>query len=214
MININVSKHPLVAHYLTRLRDNKTDIVSFKSCLERISYLMAAEVYSELKTENKTIFTPLKKAKGQKINTKVVILPILRAGLGLTEGFRNLYPNASISHIGLYRDEESLKPIKYYFKFPHIKDKKNLKVIVLDPMIATGGSIIFTIEYLLNMNIIDINIVSLLCAPEGLAAIEKRFGSSDKKLIKIFTCFIDDKLNDKGYILPGLGDAGDRLFGT
>jgi uracil phosphoribosyltransferase len=214
MINLNVSKHPLVGHYLTKLRDKRTDIESFKASLERISYLLAAEVYSDLNIENKAIFTPLKKAKGLKINTKVVILPILRAGLGLTEGFRNLYPSATVSHIGLYRDEESLKPIKYYFRFPHYKDKKNLKVIVLDPMIATGGSIIFTIEYLLNMNITDINVVSLLCAPEGITAIEKRFGSSEKKRIKLFTCSIDDKLNEQGYIIPGLGDAGDRLFGT
>jgi len=214
MINIQVSKHPLIAHYLTKLRDKKTDIVSFKANLERISYLLAAEVYEDLLTENKIILTPLKKSKGQKIKTKVVILPILRAGLGLTEGFRNLFPNAIVSHIGLYRDEESLKPIKYYFKFPNIKDKKNVKVIVLDPMIATGGSIMFTLEYLLNMNILDINVVSLICAPEGITAIEKRFGSSDKKHIKLFTCNIDEKLNEHGYIIPGLGDAGDRLFGT
>jgi uracil phosphoribosyltransferase len=214
MINVQVSKHPLIAHYLTNLRDKKTDIVSFKANLERISYLLAAEVYEDLLTENKIILTPLKKSKGQKIKTKVVILPILRAGLGLTEGFRNLFPNAIVSHIGLYRDEESLKPIKYYFKFPNIKDKKNVKVIVLDPMIATGGSIMFTLEYLLNMNILDINVVSLICAPEGLTAIEKRFGSSDKKHIKLFTCNIDEKLNEHGYIIPGLGDAGDRLFGT
>ena len=214
MINVQVSKHPLIAHYLTILRDKKTDIVSFKASLERISYLLAAEVYEDLLTENKIILTPLKKSKGQKIKTKVVILPILRAGLGLTEGFRNLFPNAIVSHIGLYRDEESLKPIKYYFKFPNIKDKKNVKVIVLDPMIATGGSIMFTLEYLLNMNILDINVVSLICAPEGLTAIEKRFGSSDKKHIKLFTCNIDEKLNEHGYIIPGLGDAGDRLFGT
>ena len=124
MINVQVSKHPLIAHYLTILRDKKTDIVSFKANLERISYLLAAEVYEDLLTENKIIQTPLKKSKGQKVKTKVVILPILRAGLGLTEGFRNLFPNAIVSHIGLYRDEESLKPIKYYFKFPNIKDKK------------------------------------------------------------------------------------------
>lgn len=214
MLNIHVSKHPLISHYLTKIRDKKTDLVNFKFAIEKISYLLAADVYSDLQTENKNILTPLKKLRGSKIKTKVVILPILRAGLGLTQGFRDLYPNATVSHIGLYRDEESLKPIKYYFKFPNIKDKRNIKVIILDPMIATGGSIIFTLEYLLNMNIKDINVVSLICAPEGIAAIEKRFNSGDKKLIKFFTCNIDDKLNDKGYIIPGLGDAGDRLFGT
>ena len=214
MLNIKISKHPLVSHYLTKIRDKKTDLVNFMFSLEKISYLLATEVYEELEIENKNILTPLKKSRGSKIKTKVVILPILRAGLGLIQGFRDLYPNAYVSHIGLYRDEESLKPIKYYFKFPNIKDKKNLKVIVLDPMIATGGSIIFTLEYLINMNIKEIIVVSLLSAPEGIAAIEKRFTSQDKKIIKLFTCNIDEKLNDKGYILPGLGDAGDRLFGT
>ena len=214
MLNIRVSKHPLVTHYLTKIRDKKTDLVNFMFSLEKISYLLATEVYGDLECENKNIETPLKKSKGLKIKTKVVLLPILRAGLGLTQGFRDLYPNAIVSHIGLYRDEESLKPIKYYFKFPELKDKAHIKVIVLDPMIATGGSIIFTLEYLINMNIKDINVVSVLCAPEGIAAIEKRFSSKDKKLIKIFTCNVDEKLNDQGYILPGLGDAGDRLFGT
>jgi uracil phosphoribosyltransferase len=214
MLDIKISKHPIVQHYLTILRDKKTNIVDFKHALEKISTILANDVYSSLEMESKPIITPLKKYKGSKIKTKVVLLPILRAGLGLNKGFRDLFPNANVSHIGLYRDEESLRPIKYYFKFPPVKDKKNLKVIILDPMIATGGSIIFTLEYLLNMNILDINVVSILCAPEGLTAIEKRFSAEEKKRFKIFTCNVDDKLNDKGYILPGLGDAGDRLFGT
>jgi uracil phosphoribosyltransferase len=214
MVNYTIVEHPLVSHYLSILRNKNTLKPEFKESLDKISYLLAGYVYSNLKTDDITVLTPLKKCKGKTIKHKVVLLPILRAGLGLLKGFITLLPNVTVSHIGLYRDEESLRPIKYYFKFPEIKNKENLKVIILDPMVATGGSSIFTIEYLLNMGIKDINFVSLLCAPEGINAIEKRFNNIQKKYIKLITCSIDEKLNEKGYILPGLGDAGDRLFGT
>jgi uracil phosphoribosyltransferase len=214
MINIKEIRHPLTLHYLTIIRDNKTNGSNFKYALEKISYILASDVYSGLSTKERSVTTPLKKSKGFTVTSKIVLLPILRAGLGLVQGFIDLLPTAIISHIGLYRDEESLKPIKYYFKFPQFKAKENLKVIVLDPMVATGGSSAYTIEYLLNMGIRDINLVCLICAPEGIKAIEKRFGTKQHKYIKIITCSIDEKLNDKGFILPGLGDAGDRLFGT
>ncbi|MFA5404208.1 MAG: uracil phosphoribosyltransferase [Ignavibacteria bacterium] len=214
MINYAIIEHPLVSHYLSVLRNKNTTNPEFKESLDKISYLLASFVYETLKTDDITFLTPLKKCKGKTISHKVVLLPILRAGLGLLQGFSTLLPNVTISHIGLYRDEESLRPVKYYFKFPEFKSKDNLKVIILDPMVATGGSSIFTIEYLLNMGIKDINLVSLLCAPEGINAIEKRFNNIQKKYIKIVTCSVDEKLNEKGYILPGLGDAGDRLFGT
>jgi uracil phosphoribosyltransferase len=214
MVNYIIVEHPLVSHYLTILRNKNTLKPEFKESLDKISFLLAGYVYSNLKTDDISILTPLKKCKGKTIKHKVVLLPILRAGLGLLQGFTTLLPNVTVSHIGLYRDEESLRPIKYYFKFPEIKNKENLKVIILDPMVATGGSSIFTIEYLLNMGIKDINLVSLLCAPEGINAIEKRFSNKQKKCLKLITCSIDEKLNDFGYILPGLGDAGDRLFGT
>ncbi|CAN5535900.1 uracil phosphoribosyltransferase [soil metagenome] len=206
--------HPLVAHYLTKLRDKDTERSVFKRSLERISYILAADIYNQMKTEPKHVTTPLMKTKGTKIKNKVVILPILRAGLGMTEGFTELYPEVIVSHIGLYRDEENLKPVKYYFKFPEIKNKADLKVIIIDPMIATGGSVIFTLEYLLSMGIKDITVVSLICAPEGISAINKRFSNKDKDKIEMLTCKIDEKLNNKGYIMPGLGDAGDRYFGT
>ena len=206
--------HPIVSHYLSIMRNKNTLKTEFKESLDKISFILASHVYSTLKTDDITAQTPLKKCKGKSIKHKVVLLPILRAGLGLLQGFTSLLPNVTVSHIGLYRDEESLRPIKYYFKFPEFTSKEHLKVIVLDPMVATGGSSIFTIEYLMNMGIKDINLVSLLCAPEGINAIEKRFNNNQKKLIKIITCSIDEKLNEKGYILPGLGDAGDRLFGT
>jgi uracil phosphoribosyltransferase len=214
MVNYTIVDHPLVSHYLTTLRNKNTLKPEFKESLDKLSFLLAAHVYSSLKTEDITVQTPLKKCKGKSVKHKVVLLPILRAGLGLLHGFNSLLPNVTVSHIGLYRDEESLRPIKYYFKFPEFKNKENLKVIILDPMVATGGSSIFTIEYLLNMGIKDINLVSILCAPEGINAIEKRFNNNQKKYLKLITCSVDEKLNEKGYILPGLGDAGDRLFGT
>ncbi len=214
MKNVAVIEHPLVAHYLTILRDRQTPSSEFKQSIDRLSYLLAAIFYAELKSEKVSVITPLKPAAGEKVKQSVVLLPILRAGLGLTRGFIDLFPEAKISHMGLYRDEESLKPIKYYFKFPALKDKKTAKVIVLDPMIATGGSVIFTLEYLMNMGFRDINVVSLLCAPEGLKAIDNRFDAKEKKYFRMLTCSIDEKLNDRGYIVPGLGDAGDRIFGT
>ncbi|MCE1166083.1 MAG: uracil phosphoribosyltransferase [Bacteroidetes bacterium] len=214
MKNIAVIEHPLVAHYLTILRDRQTPSSEFKHSIDRLSYIIASIFYADLKAEKVNITTPLKATTGAKVKQSVVLLPILRAGLGLTRGFIDLLPEARVSHMGLYRDEESLKPIKYYFKFPALKDKKDAKVIVLDPMIATGGSVIFTIEYLLNMGFRDINVVSLVCAPEGLKAIDNRFDAKEKRLFHLYTCSIDEKLNEKGYIVPGLGDAGDRIFGT
>lgn len=214
MKNIAVIEHPLVAHCLTILRDKQTPSSEFKQTIDRLSYLLASIFYAELKTEKVNISTPLKLTTGFKVKQNLVLLPILRAGLGLTRGFVDLFPEIKISHIGLYRDEESLKPIKYYFKFPKLKDKKDAKIIILDPMIATGGSVIFTLEYLLNMGFKDLSVVSLLLAPEGIKAIDNRFGNNERKYFNIYTCSIDEKLNDKGYILPGLGDAGDRMFGT
>lgn len=214
MLKVNEVNHPLVGHYLTILRDKTTGKAQFKSALEKISYILAVDVFSHLHTEPRTVETPLMKAKGTKVKNKIVLLPILRAGLGMIDGFTELYPEIIVSHIGLYRDEENLKPVKYYFRFPQIKDKENVKVIVVDPMVATGGSVIFTVEYLLSMGIKNISIVSLISAPEGIEAIDKRFSSQEKEAMSFYTCKIDDKLNNKGYIMPGLGDAGDRMFGT
>lgn len=214
MNNVAVIEHPLVEHFLAILRDRKTRNSDFKHALERISYLIATIVYSELRADKVSVVTPLKKTQGKKVRQTVVLLPILRAGLGLVQGFTDLYPEIKMSHIGLFRDEKSLKPVKYYFNFPKLKDRKNAKVIVLDPMIATGGSAVFTIEYLLKMGIRDITLVSLLLAPEGYEALDKKFTAKEKKCIRIYTCSVDEGLNEKGFILPGLGDAGDRMFGT
>lgn len=211
---LKIIEHPLAASYLSVLREKNTGQSLFKETLDKISYLLAAEAYSTLELEKRTVTTPFKKIDGSKIKDKVVILPILRAGLGLVKGFTDLYPEVTTSHIGIYRDEESLKPVQYYFRFPQFKNKKDLRIIILDPMIATGGSAIFTIGYLLNMGIRRIKVVSLLAAPEGILAIEKRFNKNEKKYLEVITCSLDERLNEKGYIVPGLGDAGDRMFGT
>lgn len=214
MKNLRIINHPVSSHYLSIMRDKNTSKKDFKEALDKISYILAVEAYSSAAVESRTVNTPFKKISGVTIKDKIVLLPILRAGLGLTKGFLELYPEVITSHIGIYRDEESLKPVKYYFRFPKFSDKKNISVIILDPMIATGGSVIFTIEYLLNMDIKKIRVVSLLAAPEGINAINNRFNKTEKKSIEIITCSLDEKLNDKGYIVPGLGDAGDRMFGT
>lgn len=214
MKHLKIITHPVISHYLSIMRDKNTGKIEFKDSLDKISYLLAAEAYSSVSLEHKSVNTPFKKIDGSKISDKIVLLPILRAGLGLTKGFIDLYPEVITSHIGIYRDEESLKPVQYYFRFPKIRDKKDLNVIILDPMIATGGSVIYTIEYLLNMGVKKISVVSLLAAPEGINAINKRFNKTEKRFIEIITCSLDEKLNEKGYIVPGLGDAGDRMFGT
>lgn len=209
-----IIQHPLIEHYISILRDKDTGQVEFKDALDKISYILAVEAYSSISNKDKSVNTPFKKINGKAVKDKIVLLPILRAGLGLTKGFVDLYPQVITSHIGIYRDEESLKPVHYYFRFPKFKDKKEIIVIILDPMIATGGSVNFTIEYLLNMGIRKIKVVSLLAAPEGINAIKKRFNKTDKRYIEILTCSLDEKLNEYGYIIPGLGDAGDRMFGT
>ncbi|MEO6695232.1 MAG: uracil phosphoribosyltransferase, partial [Ignavibacteria bacterium] len=195
MKHLKIINHPLVKHYLSIMRDKSTGKVDFKNALDKISFILAAEAYSSIGIEKKIVNTPFKKINGSKVNEKIVILPILRAGLGLTQGFIELYPEVITSHIGIYRDEVSLKPVKYYFRFPNVKDKSVLNVIILDPMIATGGSVIFTIEYLLNMGIKKISVVSLLCAPEGINAIDNRFNKKEKRFIEIITCSLDEKLN-------------------
>ncbi|MBM4157176.1 MAG: uracil phosphoribosyltransferase [Ignavibacteria bacterium] len=214
MYKINLITHPLVEHYLSILRNKDTNYSCFKQSVDNISYVLASILYTKLDLNSVRIKTPLKIARGYIIGDDVVLLPILRAGLGMMEGFSKLYPKAMVSHIGIYRNEKTLQPVRYYFKFPRIKNQNYLKIFVLDPMIATGGSVIYTIEELLKRNCKNIYIVSLLCAPEGLKAIDNKFHKLLNKELFIYTCSVDEKLNRFGYILPGLGDAGDRLFGT
>lgn len=213
MKNLKVINHPLAEHYLSNLREKDTDHINFKYSLDKISFIIAAEVYSALSVKKVSITTPIKKTTGYKINNDVILLPILRAGLGLMTGFTELFPKVRTGHIGLYRNEDTLEPIKYYYRFPNVKDKKKAFVIIVDPMLATGGSTAYTITHLLENGYTNIAVASLLAAPEGINLINKQFKSL-KQQVTIYTCSLDEKLNKIGYIVPGLGDAGDRLFGT
>ena len=206
-----VLNHPLVSHKLTILRDKNTGTKEFRELISEISSFLCYEALQDAVLEDKEMETPMQKMVGKKINEdKYAFVPILRAGTGMLDGLIKVMPNAKIGHIGLYRNEETLKPVKYYYKVP--KDIKNREVIVLDPMLATGGSAIDAISMIKedaqNENL-KIKFLCIIAAPEGIAALEKAHND-----VQIYAAAIDDKLNDVGYIMPGLGDAGDRIFGT
>ncbi|MCX6135626.1 MAG: uracil phosphoribosyltransferase [Ignavibacteriales bacterium] len=207
MKNLTVLHHPLVQRDLTLLRDRRTPSNQFRSILRRASTLMAFEVTRDLMLREIPIRTPLASTKGYVLARPVVLVPILRAGLGLVGGFVEVLPDAKVGHIGLYRDEQSLKPVDYYFKVP--KNLKEAMVFLLDPMLATGGSLATAITYLKKRGARTLVSVTLVAAPEGVKRVHREHPD-----VPIFTCSLDKKLNSKGYILPGLGDAGDRIFGT
>ena len=201
-------KSPFINFKLSILRNKKTSNSLFRQTMNEISYLIASEVLKNLRFKKISIQTPLKKSSGQNLAQSIVIVPILRAGLGLVEGFVKLLPDAEKGHIGLYRDEQTYKPVEYLCKLPKIKNKM---FIVLDPMLATGNSCVEAINILKKSGVFIHNIilVSLLAAPEGI----KNVMMSHKGL-KLFTCSVDQGLNKKKFIVPGLGDAGDRYMGT
>jgi len=180
---------------------------TFRDTLRRLSGFIAVEALEGLGTRSVTVRTPLSPAKGWEVQQRVVLIPVLRAGLGLLEGFIDIYPDASVGHVGLYRDESTLKPVEYYVKLPATAGKSY--VIVLDPMLATGGSASATLSLLRRKGIRRVVLATLISAPEGIARVQKEF-----REVHIVTCAIDKHLNAKGFIVPGLGDAGDRLFGT
>lgn len=202
-----VLDHALINHKLSIMRDKNTNTIVFKENLDEIAMLMAYEVTKDLPLVEYPIETPICKTVGKKLAKQIILVPILRAGIGLVDGFRRIIPSAKVGHIGLQRDEETLQPIEYYAKFP--KGIEDAIVIVVDPMLATGGSASATITSLKKRGAKNIHLVCLLAAPEGVAVIEKEHPDVDLTLAAL-----DDKLNSKGYIVPGLGDAGDRLFGT
>ena len=205
---ITVIKSPFVQHKLTILRNKKTSNTVFRQTMNETSYLIAADVLQHLPYKKINVQTPLKNTNGTTLSKQIILVPILRAGLGLLEGFSKFLPEAEKGHIGLYRDEQTYEPVEYLFKLPKIKNKK---ILILDPMLATGNSSIAAIDLVRNKgaNIKDISLVSLLAAPEGLNNIKKK-----QKGIHIFTCSIDSKLDKNKFIVPGLGDAGDRYMGT
>lgn len=207
MDNVYASKHPLVAHKLTRLRDKNTDPKKFRELVREIAALLVYEATADLITQPKVIETPLKTTTGAELTEKIGLVPILRAGLGMVEGVWELMPTAEVWHIGLYRDEHTLKPVQYYNKLP-VEPTVSV-CLILDPMLATGGSGVATVDILKRWGVRKIKFVGLIGAPEGIRLMQDRHPD-----VPIYLAAIDDHLNERGYIVPGLGDAGDRQFGT
>lgn len=205
--NALVYDHPLVQHKLTGLRAKATNHADFRRLLNEVAGLMAYEVCSGLPTREVSIETPVATAKGRVLVTPVTIVPILRAGLAMTDGLLSLFPEARVGHIGIYRDEATAKPVTYYSKLP---DEIALgPVILVDPMLATGGSAAHAVDILQQLGVKTIQLVCLVAAPEGLAVMQRLHPD-----VMVHTAAIDERLNEKCYIVPGLGDAGDRIFGT
>ena len=206
--NIFVMDHPLIQHKLTFLRDKNTGTKHFRELVNEIATLMCYEATRDLPLEEVEIETPMQKTTTRAIaGRKVAFVPILRAGLGMVDGMLNLVPSAKVGHIGLYRDHETLKPVEYYNKLP--QDIEERDVIVLDPMLATGGSAADAITIVKRSNPKSIKFLCIIAAPEGLKALTEAHPD-----VHIYCAAVDEKLNENGYILPGLGDAGDRIFGT
>ncbi len=208
MGKVYVFDHPLIQHKLTFIRDKNTGTKEFRELVDEVSTLMAFEITRDLPLEEVEIETPVSKATSKTIaGKKVAIVPILRAGLGMVDGMLKIIPAAKVGHVGLYRDPETLKPVEYYVKLP--ADVEEREFIVVDPMLATGGSAVDAISAIKKRGAKNIKFVCLVAAPEGVKAVEEAHPDVD-----IFIASLDEKLNDHGYIVPGLGDAGDRLFGT
>lgn len=208
MDNVTIFNHPVITHKLTILRDVNTGSKQFRDLVSEISMLMAYEVTRDFSMEEIDVETPLVKTKGKVLSgKKVALVPVLRAGLGMVDGMLSIIPAAKVGHIGLYRDPETLEPVEYYCKLP--TDISDRTVLVLDPMLATGGSAAAAIQYLKNKGAKSIKLVNIIAAPEGVKEIHELHPD-----VHIYIAGLDEKLNEHGYILPGLGDAGDRLFGT
>jgi uracil phosphoribosyltransferase len=211
-MKIHIADHPLITHKLTVLRDEKTDSPTFRRLTEEIVTLLAYEAMREIKTHPVTVKTPVANASGELITKPLpVVVPILRAGLGMLEGMSRLVPTAEIGFLGMVRDEKTLKASTYANRLP--EDLTNRQCYILDPMLATGGTLVAAIEFLAAKGAIDITAICILAAPEGIATLEKAFAQSRLNL-KLVTGALDERLNEKGYIVPGLGDAGDRLYGV
>ncbi len=207
MKNIRVIEHPLIKRDISILRDRRTSSEDFRIVLRRLTSLMVFEVTRDLRMVTREIETPLAKTEGYVGADQVILVPVLRAGLGMVEAYLSLIPDARVGHIGLYRDETTLKPVDYYAKFPPNLSKS--VVIVVDPMLATGGSASAALSYLKKKEAVNIRLSCVVAAPEGVSLLEKEHPD-----VKIYAAVLDQRLNENGYILPGLGDAGDRIFGT
>jgi uracil phosphoribosyltransferase len=207
MSNVFVSNHPLIKHKLSLMRNKETEPKKFRELVREIAGLLAYEATLDLEVKEKTVETPLATMVGHELKEKIGLIPILRAGLGMVEGIWELMPSAEVWHIGLYRDERTLKPVEYYNKLPVLPTVS--VCMILDPMLATGGSAVATVDILKRWGAKKIKFVGLIGAPEGI-----QYMQNNHPDVQIYLGAVDDRLNERGYILPGLGDAGDRQFGT
>ncbi len=205
--NVILIDHPVIQTKLTELRDYTTDHRKFRALLDEIASLMVYEVTRDWPTKPRPVQTPMERMTGKVLARQVTLVPILRAGLGMADGVLRLLPDARLGHLGVYRDEKTLEPVSYYQKLP--PDIASTEVLLIDPMLATGGSATAAIQFLKKAGVGSIRFVCLVAAPEGITAVHKQHPE-----VPVFCAAIDRQLNEKGYILPGLGDAGDRLFGT
>ena len=205
--NATILQHPLIEHKLAILRSRDTPNPLFRETLEELSYLIVYEITRDLALRPVRIQTPLASCDAQQLAEQVLLVPVLRAGLGMVRGIQNLIPDAKVGHLGVYRNERTLQPVEYYCKLP--PGAETMRVFLLDPMLATGGSLAYGIARLKEKGIRQIVVVSILAAPEGLAALHAAHPD-----VKIYAAMLDARLDERGYILPGLGDCGDRLFGT
>ncbi|WP_221567305.1 uracil phosphoribosyltransferase [Alkalihalobacillus sp. TS-13] len=208
MSKVHVLEHPLIQHKITYIRDESTGTKEFRELVDEVAALMAFEITRELPLQEVTVKTPVSEAKAYTIaGKKLGLVPILRAGLGMVDGILKLIPAAKVGHVGLYRDPETLQPVEYYVKLP--SDIEERELIVIDPMLATGGSAVAAINSLKKRGSQNIKLMCLIAAPEGVKMVQEAHPDVD-----IYLGAMDEYLNEKGYIVPGLGDAGDRLFGT
>ncbi|WP_152656863.1 uracil phosphoribosyltransferase [Oceanobacillus sp. CFH 90083] len=208
MSNVFVFDHPLIQHKLTYIRDKNTGTKEFRELVDEVAMLMAFEITRDLPTSDVKVETPVTTSNSKVLaGKKLGLVPILRAGLGMVDGVRKLIPAAKVGHVGLYRDPETLKPVEYYVKLP--TDIEERELIVIDPMLATGGSAIDAIGAVKQRGAKNIRLMCLIAAPEGVKAVQEEHPDVD-----IYLAALDERLDDHGYIIPGLGDAGDRLFGT
>ncbi|MDD5210394.1 MAG: uracil phosphoribosyltransferase [Elusimicrobiales bacterium] len=207
MKNVHVSKHPLVMDKISRLRDKRTSVADFRRLMGEVTMFLSHDAFLHAKVKSAKVRTPVGTANVMKLSHDLVFVAILRAGLGMVDGLLTMYPEAKLAHIGIYRDEETLKPVKYYARMP--EDVSGSLVVIADPMLATGGSAVEAVEIMKSRGAKNICFICMIAAKEGL----RRLAAAHPEM-PIYVGTVDEKLNNKGYIVPGLGDAGDRMFGT
>ncbi len=207
MKNVHVSKHPLVMDKISRLRDKRTSVADFRRLMGEVSMFLSHDAFLHAKVKSAKVRTPVGTANVMKLSHDLVFVAILRAGLGMVDGLLKMYPEAKLAHIGIYRDEETLKPVKYYARMP--EDVSGSLVVIADPMLATGGSAVEAVEIMKSRGAKNICFICMIAAKEGL----RRLAAAHPEM-PIYVGTVDERLNSKGYIVPGLGDAGDRMFGT